>query len=415
MSTPLAADTPPGASPGLARPQRISRGLLGLLSAAFLLRLGLSCVSWGSNDARLWERFAELLDQHGLANLYRYQTQPPFNHPPLSAGLGWLLGRASTATGLWFPFLWRLPQIAAEGLVVGILWRRWGGSQGPPLAAIAAAWSVCGIWVSAYHGNTDCLCSALCLLSLYLLESRDDPGGCLRAGLVLGLAINVKLIPALLVPVFVVRCRSSRELGLLLLGLGLCSLPFGYGLWLAGADFVRNVFRYAPLADQWGVAGLIRTVSGASPGTQQALLSTYAAAGRGIVILSALLAAASGWRRRAVSNDGYRLAAWVICAFLVFSPGFGVQYLAYLGPLLLAYRPRSGAVYCTGAGVFLTVVYLSYRVRWFPLTSSHSSRMGAVPTLSGLALWVGMAWWLGRGALDALRGVAPPTSPQAAQ
>ena len=70
------------------------------------------------------------------------------------------------------------------------------------------------ILVSGYHGNTDAVYAMLSLLAVYLLQDRNRP---LLAGLALGLAINIKLIPVLLIPPLVLAAQSIREM--------LCSLP----------------------------------------------------------------------------------------------------------------------------------------------------------------------------------------------
>jgi len=61
------------------------------------------------------------------------------------------------------------------------------------------------------------------MLSIYLQQDRDRP---LLSGMALAGAINIKLIPVLLIPAMVLRSRSWRSAGLLVLGLGAGVLPF---------------------------------------------------------------------------------------------------------------------------------------------------------------------------------------------
>ena len=54
---------------------------LALACAGILFRILLACVSWGSNDADTWARFARLINHGGI--LATYQVDREFNHPPL--------------------------------------------------------------------------------------------------------------------------------------------------------------------------------------------------------------------------------------------------------------------------------------------------------------------------------------------
>jgi hypothetical protein len=58
---------------------RLNVWLLAL--AAVLVRIVVAGIGHGTNDAFIWQRFAEHIDAHGLAATYR--ALPRFNHPPL--------------------------------------------------------------------------------------------------------------------------------------------------------------------------------------------------------------------------------------------------------------------------------------------------------------------------------------------
>ena len=77
--------------------------------------------------------------------------------------------------------------------------------------AIAAvyAWSPLAILLSAHHGNHDPVYAMLALLAVYLIDRHN---AWLLAGLVLGAAINVKVISAALIPVIAAIAPDLRRL-----------------------------------------------------------------------------------------------------------------------------------------------------------------------------------------------------------
>ena len=63
------------------------------IAVGTLLRLALSFVSFGSNDALIWEYIAARVEQSGLIQAYR--TETVINHPPIPV----LWSRLSLALG----------------------------------------------------------------------------------------------------------------------------------------------------------------------------------------------------------------------------------------------------------------------------------------------------------------------------
>jgi hypothetical protein len=327
----------------------------------------------GSNDVTSWQRYATAIDSIGLVDVYR--TRPLFNHPPLMGHLAWLCHRIAEAAGLPFSIVFRLPSVAANVGTAFLLLKIWQARGADEVAGRAFArysWSVCAILVGAYHGNTDCLAVLACMACLYLLEMGKPPW---LAGLALGAAVNVKVIPVLAFLPLLAAQRTRRSADALAIGALLGALPFAVAWLGAGDDLILNVFRYRSSAELWGLPALLEAL-GAIPGvgadTANALRLVYREAiGQGLVLGSVVLLAVYGYR---AGLGAARLMAATFCLFLIFAPGFGVQYAVYLVAPALAVSPSWGRRYDLVAGLFILLTYLHFRQGAFPLRSFHGGR-----------------------------------------
>lgn len=360
----------------------VALGVLG-----FVARLTLACFSSGTNDILSFEDFGEQIARYGLLQEYRHNVL--FNHPPL---VGWFARAAvwlSRLLDVRFSLVFKLPMIAADGvsaLLIAWVWRRRQGARSGARGFALFALSPIAILISAHHGNTDSLCAMWVLLSAVLTEAC---GLSWAAGLALGAAINVKLIPVFCIPPLL--CAQPRALRAWLMfgfGLSLGALPFVPVLLQVGAEFHRNAIAYNSNPDYWGVMHLLR-VWGEQPGQHAAAVRAmrgYRALGRSLVPASiALVSVWSGSRRRL---DTYALVALSLGLFLVLAPGFGVQYLVYPAPLLVLVHPWFGFAYGCVAGLFAAVLYACF---WEGELPFHSQFFGPFPAPShpfSLATWV---------------------------
>lgn len=359
-----------------------------IVVAGTLIRLALSAASRGSNDIFTWEYFANHANQEGV--LWMYANFPGWNHPPLMGLLAAALMRLSELTGLRFAVAFKLAPIAADVLCLVLLWRIWSrrASQvAVPLAAVAIfAFSPNAILVSAYHGNTDPLVGLFVLAACVLVEEHAR---FFWAGVALAAAVNVKLIPLILAPVFLANVRRWPDALRFCGGLSLGVLPFIPVVLRVGDAFYRNAIAYESNFDRWGIPLFIHL------GTEHPRWVDWATqtrawfvpAGR-YLVLSAILAlcAWSRWRR---PLSTYQLAAGGLAAFLVLAPGFGVQYTAIIGPVLVAASLRWGLVHALSAGAFVGSVYYLFWTRE-GLLESHF--VGYLPSPS---YWVGLVSWIG--------------------
>lgn len=353
----------------------------------FATRIPILVLSYGSDDIFSWNYFALEIRQHGVS--WMYFNVPLFNHPPLMAELARVALWVSEQTGVRFAVCFKAPVVASEILSLYVLWDVWRRRRGPgagALAAAAFAWNLDSILVSAYHGNTDCLFAALCLLSAYFVEERQRH---LAGGLALGAAINVKLIPVFLILPFLARYRRWSEAARFTAGMALGALPFVPILIVAGKGFYRNVLAYKSFVDQWGIP-LFLLQSQSSPrlrGIAQEWTAAYSVFGRYLTLLLPLAVAILAARSNRF--DRYQLGALTLALFLIVAPGFGIQYTVAVVPLLFAVEVAAASVYSLVAGLFAAIVYFCFWDGKWPAASRFASQLPMAGALFGL-----IAWWV---------------------
>lgn len=362
------------------------------IALGLLLRVVVAWFSIGSNDAFFWLDFARSIQKDGLIHLY--QTSSWFNHPPIPGLAAWLLNQLSEMTGLSFWFLFKLPDIAADALSCWLLWqigKTRGGDWGR-WAAVAFAWNLTSILVTGYHCNTDPMYAALSLLAAWFIVDRRN---FLAAGLALAAAINVKIIPLLLIPPLASTCGNLKDLRRFLLGLSAGVLPFLPVLFFAGPMFMRVVLGYNSFIDRWGISFVLgETAQWAAGPASRPSIATWADWAMNFyhdyaryLIFAAILVFTLVSRRLRRWN-AYTLIAITYALFLVLTPGFGVQYTVIIAPAILAVSLPSGSLYGFLAGVFLLLTYWANWTGDFPPKSKFESLFPLPGALFGL-----LAWW----------------------
>ncbi len=372
---------------------RMVRALIVATIAGLVFRLVLSAMSIGSYDALLWRDFAQHIRAHGLLETYR--TQPAFNHPPLPG----LWAAMSLAVGQWthlrFAFIFKLPMIAADAIVCGLIWKivsRRASRRFAAISTCAFAWNPAAILISAYHCNTDSIYAMLALLAVYLIEDR---GAFLLGGLALAAAINIKLIPAILIIPLAGTCRDWRSLRQLLIGLTIGAIPFVPVLALSGGAFVAHAISYTPPASYWGVQHFLLEMVRLPrfSGWAQPLLNNYQNFGRILLLLVSILATLHVRRHHL---NRYLSCAVVASLFLIVAPGFALQYIIFPLPLLMVVAPWRATIYGACAGVGALFVYYFSSAGGWPLSSLLGGPDNPAPgPLFGLLAWatlIAFAW-----------------------
>jgi hypothetical protein len=386
-----------------------------LLVAGLLARVLIVCTTYGTNDAFTWAQFGHYVNQWGL--YVQYEVNPYLNHPPLPVYWAVVAHRSAVPSARWydedppasryFAAVFRIPAVLADAGVCWLLWRmgrRGGGTSGlPPPAdrssdsrlgpwlAAAYAWSPCAMLISAYHTNTDSI-MALAILASALALHRGRTG---LAGLALAAAINVKLTPLLLVPVLLLCCRGWRDLLRAVAGLAVGVIPFIPLLIVSWGKFYSQAVSYRSNPDSWGILYLLMEATGGPPygagdlvvGSSK-VVQAYYNSGRWVVAAAvltwAVLARVTPLRRHVSAFDVFGVA---LALFMVLAPGFGVQYLITVLPVMIASRPRWAVAYGLISGVYAAVIYYSHWTGDWPAYSYFVGRLRPPVPLIGLLAW----------------------------
>ncbi len=319
-----------------------------------LLKCWLAATTYGSNDVYAYERFAIWGAALGVDI---YHAAWDFNHPAMLLHLLRGLDALTAWTGL--PFAWWLRSLSALAdvgtlLLTGALLADSRESDVTARALMLAALSPVMILVAGYHGNTDSLMLCLVLAAVWCAERDKSP---VLVGIVLGLAMGVKIVPIILVPVFFLQQpwwgRRFAFLGALTGTMLLTWLPY-----IAEDPVViaQHVFGYRSLDGIWGIPYLLRVFAPEGSGLR-VLLDLIPVSGALVLVLSCGLAAL--WMHLGL-RDRPRLFAQVgliVALFLAGSSGFGVQYLLWLVPFTVALGAVPALLFHVTAGAFVFAAY----------------------------------------------------------
>jgi hypothetical protein len=347
--------------------------------AGLSFRLLVARWSHGSDDINTWASFCEMIEaHHGVGWLYDHE--PYFNHPPLIALLATALHELSLAWSWRFDFLFKVVQIGADALAATLVyaaWRERGRRLSAPLAFALFCWNPASFLISAHHGNTDPTCAALAFLAAFLLDRRRPFWG----GLALAAAINVKLIPVLLVPAFLSTLTSRRQVAAFMLALSLGAIPFVpfvVGHW---SGFSAHVLQYRSFVGTWGLTSLFQFLH------LRRLTDTWTIGAPSIILLAAVALAVIN-RREGRLWSATELGATVFALFLALTPGFGVQYVVYPIPLLFAADVAWASAYSASSGLFLAVAYYATWTGTRPYFSNFNAGFPAAAKVVGYLPWV---------------------------
>lgn len=361
-----------------------------LLAIALLVRLLPAAMIFGTEDVHGWEVLGSSLAEGGNPYATTYISWPPLWLPCTVAS--WT---ASDALGLPFHFVVKLLPIAADVIITFLLYaaaKAYG--RKPMVTALAYALNPISIYTSAIHGQFDSI-PALCTTVALLLageETRESESW--KAGAWLGVGAAFKtwplfVLPAVIAPLRRLRHQVSLAVVALLLFTAALLVPWPF----AGLKAVTDVLRYRSAAGWWGLTSLFvldgRATPSGDPVTWVFYLAMFA------VTLLVLLT-----KPRAA--DG---AVLMLLTFLVFTPGFGLQYLLWIVPAALLADQRRAIVYSALGGVLIAVEvlarpytgYIGDTVRILPhigYARAYGSGLDQIYTIGGrLVLWAFVCYW----------------------
>jgi len=342
---------------------------LGLATVSFLLKCTIAWWTYGTNDVRYWETFTKTRAEAGGMELY-YRVHI-FNHPPFM--IHWLefLDLLKVLTGLSFPFLLRMPAILADfGSVILV-----GRLLGPRLrqATVRRAWYLLAaappsFLISGFHGNTDSMMVFFVLLCIWLLVERYPAW---LAGLAWGMSMNIKVVPILLAPVLFLWLPGWKKKPLFFLAAGgfwlFASLPF-----IARDPFfiLYRFFTYGSGYGHWGLSRLTAWM----PGEYRWVDWLFEDWGK-YVMFGFIGLVAVVMNRRPAKPALFDQCGVAFLLFLVLTPGFGVQYLAWGVPWAPTVGMGATSAFYAGSFLFPLFVYIYWSIE-YPLYLATADRMG---------------------------------------
>lgn len=369
---------------------------------AFALKTTIAIRTYGTNDVSYWLWFLEQLRASDGVGLY-HASDPSngtkfFNHPPFMIHVLRLLDWLATATPLPFQFWLRLPAIVADLASLLLVWRilaREPGERLAPLALLLLAVAPPSIMISGFHGNTDPIMTCFVLLAVYLLARRYPA---VLVGIAFGMSMNIKIVPAILVPAFLLALPDFRRRALFAVAAGLTFLLASLPTIAQDPVFIiRRVFGYGSFGGHWGISRILTHYFA----DNTPLLDAYASYGR-FILIGAILAVTWWLHSRPRPVPLFRQCGLLLFLFLALAPGFGVQYLAWLIPWPVVLGAGAAALFYAVSGYFLFLVY-TYWARGFPWYLADSVSIGL---WKGQATVAEVACWLAIVLLTLAQGVA---------
>ena len=331
--------------------RRVRWALAALAGAVAVAELIIAYRTDGTNDVRYYTQFAAGAHRYGPIDLYVGRYGAIYNHPPL---IGWWLAGvdqlSSHVPWLTVRFLVRVPAVLAGILTTLLIFELLRSRRSLREAAVAAALVACSpvlVTISGFHGNTDPVFVLLALAAAWLLTERRRPAA---AGLAMGLALSIKVVPVAALAVLLVAAWRGRY-GLVRLVAGTAGVfvvlwvPVLVRHWRL---FLQNVVGYegTDSADSpWGLV-LLGHRLGLS---RQEVAFLYGPGRFAILLVCCAVPVVLIWRRPSAAPYGVALA---LVLTLLLSPTFGVQYFAWaLAPAYLldtwmatAYNALAGAL-----------------------------------------------------------------------
>lgn len=172
-------------------------------------------------------------------------------------------------------------------------------------------------------------------------------------GLFLALSCQIKIVPLLLLPIFLFFWMHRRAAVLFLLAFALALLIFwAEALIKFPALFARNVL--------WGITYCLKLT--ALP--QFARVSFYDLASSQNLVINALkifivaVIAVMAWRRQKLGPDApFKSLAYGWIIFFIFSPGVSAQHMVWLAPFVLLLSPTFYGWLTASSSLFLFFFY----------------------------------------------------------
>ncbi len=363
-------------------------------AVATVCKISLASLTYGTNDASVWESSAQLIRDGERDSIYQQKVivfdpagdpyyPETFNHPPFMVFVLSGLNRLRDAIGMPVHVSLRLLDAIADigSLILTLeILRSIVGAISPAsmiLIALSPAW----IFISGFHANTDPLMLFFLLLTVYLIEVRHRNGW---GALSFAIATGIKIVPFLLLPALLLYFRTWKD--------RVRAISFLAAFWLVTAfewlvvtpgALWRNIAGYTSMPRRWGIGWALLQV----PAFHYWPERIFNAEGRyGVVLALLAIAVALNLGKRRLSL--FHQFGILLFAMLTLTPGFGIQYLAWLTPWLATLPWPIVAAYVTASGIFCGAVYTYWNegLPWYYADSVTTGDWKGLVSLAGLPL-----------------------------
>ena len=286
-----------------------------------------------------------------LAMLRDPEVYPQINRPTAVTvyppAAQWLFALAAAVTPGTLPG-WRVLLLLADTVTVVLLLRLLGRLGAPAEAVLAYAWSPLVLFEGIQAGHMDLVMIPVVLLAL--IWRMDGSSG--RAGLALGVAVLMKLYPAILLLAWW-RKGDWRLPAAVVATVGLGYLPYAATVGLGALGFLPT-YVSSPYEDfNLGLRALLTYPFG---------LSDPVVRGAAMTLLFTLLAGLLIWIARTSRHDAgglWRATALAVGAYVLLVPtAMHPWYVLWVVPLL-CFRPSPALLFFSGA---VTLSYVQYLI-----------------------------------------------------
>jgi hypothetical protein len=370
--------------------------LFAAVAIATALKICLASLTYGTNDASMWEASAQLIRDGMQLSIYQQKvivSNPAgdpfdfqiFNHPPFMVFVLSGLNRLYDSTGMPVHVSLRLLDAIADAgsmVLTAEIVRSITGTiplWSMILIALAPAW----IFISGFHANTDPLLLFLLLLTAWLIDVHGRNGWGAAS---FTIATGIKIVPFLLLPALLMYFRTWKD--------RLRAIFFLAAFWSVTAfewlsqtprALLRNVAGYGSANGHWGIGWILSNF----PAFHYLPERIYNRAGR-YVLVCGLLAMAVWLNRRQRRVSLFHQFGILLFAMLALTPGFALQYLAWLTPWLATLPWAFVASYVAASGLFSGAVYTYWNagLPWYYADSVTTGDWKGLLSLIGFATWL---------------------------
>jgi hypothetical protein len=225
------------------------------------------------------------------------------------------------------------------------------------------------------------------MLTIYFIEVK---GRTSWGALSLAFATGIKIVPILLLPAFLWYLGTwGKRLRAILILAVFWSATASPWLMTTPAAMFRNVLAYPSLASHWGIGLLLST---APFPVVERVFNTGGRYG----MIAALVAMSWRWNRRARPIGLFYQFGILLFLFHLLTPGFGIQYLAWLTPWAATFPPSVVLSYVAASSAFRAAVYTQWSggVPWYYANSIATATWRGAASLLGFVTWLTVAWVL---------------------